>query len=65
VTAALHRFGPARTVLPQIAWIVRSILDQMDKTLPSNIHKSLIHKNLSAWHAACKELRNPATGVLS
>jgi len=42
VTAALHRFGPGCTVLPQSGWNICSVLDQMVKTQMSIFHKSLI-----------------------
>jgi hypothetical protein len=64
VTAALHRFGPGCTVLPQSGWNACSTLDQMVKTQMQIFHKSLILNDLSNWHGACKELRDLATGAL-
>jgi hypothetical protein len=42
VTAALHRFGPGRTVLPQSGQNICSVLDQMVKTRTTLFHKPLI-----------------------
>ncbi|WP_143696731.1 hypothetical protein [Variovorax sp. YR752] len=64
VTAALHRFGPGCTVLPQSGWNACSTLDQMVKMQMQIFHKPLISNDLSTWHGACKELRDLATGAL-
>jgi hypothetical protein len=63
VTAALHRFGPGCTVLPQSGQNICSVLDQMVKTRTPIFHKSLISNGLSNWHGACKELHDLATGA--
>jgi hypothetical protein len=42
VTAALHRFGPGRTVLLQSGRNICSVLDQMVKTWTPIFYKPLI-----------------------
>jgi hypothetical protein len=63
VTAALHRFGPARTVLPHRRPFACATLDHLVKTPTHNFRKPLISNNLFNWHGVCKALRNHATGA--